>query len=151
MGHRKRLDRILIDHGLVLSRERARGLILSGKVVVDGRRIDKAGTLIHEDSAIEIIEKDIPYVSRGGLKLERGLEEFNIRLEGKIAIDVGASTGGFTDCLLKKGISKVYAVDVGYGQLAWELRNDPRVIVIERKNIRHITTSDIGERVDLAV
>ncbi len=151
MGHRKRLDRILIDRGLVLSRERARGLILSGKVVVDGRRIDKAGTLIHEDSAIEIIEKDIPYVSRGGLKLERGLEEFNIRLEGKIAIDVGASTGGFTDCLLKKGISKVYAVDVGYGQLAWELRNDPRVIVIERKNIRHITTSDIGERVDLAV
>ncbi len=151
MRHQKRLDKILIDRGLVRSREKARGLILAGKVIVDGRRIDKAGTLILEGSAIEIIEEDIPYVSRGGVKLEKGLAEFNIRLEGKNAIDVGASTGGFTDCLLKNGISRVYAVDVGYGQLAWELRNDPRVIVIERKNIRHLIPSDIGERLDLAV
>lgn len=146
---KRRLDNLLLERGIVQSRERAKGLILSGDVRVNGNPVNKAGTLIDEDAEIEIT-KDIPYVSRGGLKLEKAIKEFNINVKDKVAIDVGASTGGFTDCLLQNGTKKVYAVDVGYGQLAWKLRKDPRVVVIERKNIRYIKPSDIGEPVDIA-
>ncbi len=146
---KRRLDNLLLERGIVQSRERAKGLILSGDVRVNGNPVNKAGTLIDENAEIEIT-KDIPYVSRGGLKLEKAIKEFNINVKDKAAIDVGASTGGFTDCLIQYGAKKVYAVDVGYGQLAWKLRNDPRVVVIERKNIRYIKPSDIGEPVDIA-
>jgi len=140
---KKRLDSLLIERGIIQSRERAKGLILSGDVRVNGNPVNKAGTLIDEDAEIKLTGKDIPYVSRGGLKLEKAIKEFNINVKDKVAIDVGASTGGFTDCLLQYGVKKVYAVDVGYGQLAWKLRKDPRVVVIERKNIRYIKPSDI--------
>jgi len=139
-----------VERGIIQSRERAKGLILSGDVRVNGNPVNKAGTLIDEDAEIKLTGKDIPYVSRGGLKLEKAIKEFNINVKDKVAIDVGASTGGFTDCLLQYGVKKVYAVDVGYGQLAWKLRKDPRVVVIERKNIRYIKPSDIGEQVDIA-
>ncbi|MBI3582528.1 MAG: TlyA family RNA methyltransferase [Nitrospinae bacterium] len=140
---KKRLDSLLVERGIIQSRERAKGLILSGDVRVNGNPVNKAGTLIDEDAEIKLTGKDIPYVSRGGLKLEKAIREFNINVKDKVAIDVGASTGGFTDCLLQNGVKKVYAVDVGYGQLAWKIRKDPRVVVIERKNIRHIKPSDI--------
>ncbi len=146
---KRRLDNLLIERGIIQSRERAKGLILSGDVRVNGNPVNKAGTLIDEDAEIELTGKDIPYVSRGGLKLEKAIKEFDINLKDKVAIDVGASTGGFTDCLLQNGAKKVYAIDVGYGQLAWKLRKDPRVVVIERKNIRYIKPSDIGEPVDI--
>ena len=146
---KKRLDSLLVERGIIQSRERAKGLILSGDVRVNGNPVNKAGTLIDENAEIEIT-KDIPYVSRGGLKLEKAIKEFNINVKDKVAIDVGASTGGFTDCLIQYGAKKVYAVDVGYGQLAWKLRNDPRVVIIERKNVRYIKPSDIGEPVDIA-
>ena len=146
---KRRLDNLLLERGIVQSRERAKGLILSGDVRVNGNPVNKAGTLIDENAEIEIT-KDIPYVSRGGLKLEKAIKEFNINVKDKVAIDVGASTGGFTDCLIQYGAKKVYAVDVGYGQLAWKLRNDPRVVIIERKNVRYIKPSDIGEPVDIA-
>src|SRR3989338_3189157 len=139
---KRRLDNLLLERGIVQSRERAKGLILSGDVRVNGNPVNKVGTLIDENAEIEIT-KDIPYVSRGGLKLEKAIKEFNINVKDKAAIDVGASTGGFTDCLIQYGAKKVYAVDVGYGQLAWKLRNDPRVVIIERKNIRYIKPSDI--------
>ena len=139
-----------MERGIIQSRERAKGLILSGDVRVNGNPVNKAGTLIEETAEIELTGKDIPYVSRGGLKLEKAIKEFNINVKNKIVIDVGASTGGFTDCLLQYGVRRVYAVDVGYGQLAWKLRKDPRVVVIERKNIRYIKPSDIGEQVDIA-
>ena len=146
---KRRLDNLLLERGIVQSRERAKGLILSGDVRVNGNPVNKVGTLIDENAEIEIT-KDIPYVSRGGLKLEKAIKEFNINVKDKVAIDVGASTGGFTDCLIQYGAKKVYAVDVGYGQLAWKLRNDPRVVIIERKNVRYIKPSDIGEPVDIA-
>lgn len=139
-----------MERGIIQSRERAKGLILSGDVRVNGNPVNKAGTLIEETAEIELIGKDIPYVSRGGLKLEKAIKEFNINVKDKTVIDVGASTGGFTDCLLQYGVRRVYAVDVGYGQLAWKLRKDPRVVIIERKNIRYIKPSDIGEPVDIA-
>ncbi|OGV98909.1 MAG: RNA methyltransferase [Nitrospinae bacterium RIFCSPLOWO2_02_FULL_39_110] len=147
---KKRLDSLLVERGIIQSRERAKGLILSGDVSVNGNPVNKAGILVDEDAEIKLTGKDIPYVSRGGLKLEKAIKEFNINVKDKVAIDVGASTGGFTDCLLQYGVKKVYAVDVGYGQLAWKLRKDPRVVVIERKNIRYIKPSDIGEQVDIA-
>ena len=147
---KRRLDNLLLERGIVQSRERAKGLILSGDVRVNGNPVNKAGILVDEDAEIKLTGKDIPYVSRGGLKLEKAIKEFNINVKDKVAIDVGASTGGFTDCLLQYGVKKVYAVDVGYGQLAWKLRKDPRVVVIERKNIRYIKPSDIGEQVDIA-
>ncbi len=146
---KRRLDNLLLERGIVQSRERAKALILAGDIKVNGKPVNKSGTLIDENAEIEIT-KDIPYVSRGGLKLEKAIKEFNINVKDKAAIDVGASTGGFTDCLIQYGAKKVYAVDVGYGQLAWKLRNDPRVVVIERKNIRYIKPSDIGEPVDIA-
>ncbi len=136
---KERLDKILVSKGLVKSREMAKALIIEGKVVVDGKKMTKSGTLILETSDIYLKEGDIPYVSRGGLKLEAAINYFYIDVKNKIIMDVGSSTGGFTDCLLKKGAKKVYCIDVGYGQLAWSLRNDPKVVVMERTNIRYLT------------
>lgn len=132
-----RLDKVIVMKGLVESRERAKALIIEGKVYVNGKKITKPGFIVNSES--EILLKELsPYVSRGGLKLEGAIDYFNIAIENKIVMDVGASTGGFTDCLLQKGAKKVYCVDVGYGQLAWRLRNNPKVVVLERTNIRHI-------------
>jgi len=146
-----RLDKLLVERGLVPSRERARALILAGKVVVDDHAVDKAGAQVAADAAIRLKGEDIPYVSRGGLKLEKALDEFALEVTGRVALDVGASTGGFTDCLLQRGAARVYAVDVGYGQLAWKLREDPRVMNLERTNIRELTADRLGERPSLAV
>lgn len=146
-----RLDKLLVDRALVPSRERARALILAGKVVVGEHAVDKAGAQVAEDAPVRLKGEDIPYVSRGGLKLEKGLDHFAVDPAGRVAIDVGASTGGFTDCLLQRGATKVFAVDVGYGQLAWSLREDPRVVNLERTNIRELTAERLGERPSLAV
>ena len=148
---KERLDKLLVKRGLVLSRERARSLILAGKVIVDNHRVDKAGTQVHVDSDLRLKGDDIPYVSRGGLKLAKALHEFSVDVRDKIAIDVGASTGGFSDCLLQFGAKKVYAVDVGYGQLAWSLRKDPRITNLERSNIRHLQISQLDDIPELAV
>jgi len=145
-----RLDKLLLEKKLAPTRQKAQALIAAGQVLVDNRLADKAGTLV-EDAAVIEIKESCPYVSRGGYKLEAGLEFFSIDPTGLICIDIGASTGGFTDCLLQNGAEKVYAVDVGYGQLAWELRQDPRVVVMERTNARYLTTEDIGDLVDFAV
>ena len=147
---RRRLDVLLVERGLAQSRQRALGLILAGKVWVNGERITKAGSLLPVNCAIKIAGRDIPYVSRGGIKLEAALRSFNVDVTGLTCLDVGASTGGFTDCLLKHGAKHVTAVDVGYGQLHWKLRSDPRVKVIERTNIRHLDTGALSGRVDLA-
>lgn len=147
---KKRLDILLVDRGFVKSREKAQALILAGEVLVDGMKITKAGAQVAADAAIEVTGKDIPYVSRGGVKLEAALEAFNIDVTDLICLDVGASTGGFTDCLLKYGAQHVTAVDVGYGQLDWSLRNDPRVEVIERTNIRHLDPGALPHPVDFA-
>lgn len=147
----ERLDKLLVEKGLVQSRERAKAIILAGMVVVEDRVVDKAGTLVEHNSRIRVKGRDHSYVSRGGPKLEEALRAFQVDPAGKVAMDIGASTGGFTDCLLQKGAKKVYAVDVGYGQLAWRLRQDPRVVNLERRNIRYVKPEDIGEKVDLAV
>ncbi len=146
-----RLDLLLVERGLVESRERGRALILAGQVLVQGQKHDKAGALVPADAEIRILGEALPFVSRGGVKLEKALAEFDITVGGKTCLDVGASTGGFTDCLLQHGAGKVYAVDVGYGQMAWKLRQDPRVVVIERANIRDIDPSLIPEPIDIAV
>ena len=146
-----RLDLLLVERGLVESRERGQAIIIAGQVLVNGQKQDKSGELVPEDAEIRILGEVLPYVSRGGLKLEAALREFKVSVEGKIALDVGASTGGFTDCLLQHGCSKAYAVDVGYGQMAWKIRQDPRVIVIERTNIRAIDPSLIPEPIDIVV
>ena len=151
MKRRERLDKLLVDKGLVQSRERAKAIILAGMVMVGDRVVDKAGTLVNPESQIRVKGSDHPYVSRGGLKLEEALHGFQLDPKGKVAMDIGASTGGFTDCLLQKGAKRVYAVDVGYGQLAWRLRNDPRVVSLERKNIRYLKAQEIGQKVDLVV
>jgi len=148
---RERLDRLVVERGLADSRERARALILAGSVTVDGDPASKAGALVPENARIALREADHPYVSRGGLKLAGALESFGLNVTGFVALDAGASTGGFTDCLLQKGARKVYAVDVGYGQFAWKLRRDERVVLFERTNIRHVTGDLIKEAVDLAV
>lgn len=148
---KERLDKILVERGLVASRERARALILAGQVLVADGVVDKAGTRIFTDAEIRLKNDDIPYVSRGGLKLEKALNTFPILVDSVIALDVGASTGGFTDCLLQHGAAKVYAVDVGYGQLDWKLRSDDRVVNLERTNIRHVDVSTIPEKPVLAV
>ncbi len=148
---KERLDKLLVQRGFVASRERARALILAGKVIVDDHRVDKAGAQVMVDSELRLKGEDISYVSRGGVKLEKALQEFAVTVEGKIAIDVGASTGGFSDCLLQFGAKKVYAVDVGYGQLAWSLREDPRIVNLERCNIRHLQPSQLGDVPALAV
>jgi len=146
-----RLDRLLVERGLVESRERGQALILAGQVLVNDQKVDKAGTLVPEDAEIRITGERMPYVSRGGLKLEGALKHFNVSAEGKTALDVGASTGGFSDCLLQHGAKKVYAVDVGYGQIAWKLRQDPRVVMIERTNIRDMDPKLVPEPIDIAV
>ncbi len=148
---RLRLDRYLIERGLVESREKGQALILAGSVLVNGQKVEKAGALVPADADIRILGDQLPYVSRGGLKLEAALRHFNILVEGRTALDIGASTGGFTDCLLQRGCRKVYAVDVGYGQMAWKLRQDPRVVLIERTNIREIGPGIIHEQADIAV
>ncbi|HEC98144.1 MAG TPA: TlyA family RNA methyltransferase [Nitrospirae bacterium] len=146
---RERLDKLLIKKGLASSRERAKALILEGRVLVNTLPVDKAGTLIDERAEIVLRGEELPYASRGGLKLEGALEHFHIQLDGLVVMDVGASTGGFTDCMLQRGARKVYAVDVGYGQLSWKLRKDPRVVVLERTNIRYLTGEMVPEKVDL--
>ncbi len=148
---KERLDKLLVERGMVQSRERARALILAGKVLVADRVVDKAGTLVHSESDLRLRGEDIPFVSRGGLKLAAALEAFDLDVGGRVAIDVGASTGGFTDCLLQGGAERVYAVDVGYGQLAWTLREDPRVVNLERTNIRELRPESLPEAPDLAV
>ena len=146
-----RIDRLLVERGLVESRERAQALIVAGKILVDGQKKEKAGSLVPEEAEIRVLGGALPYVSRGGLKLEAALREFAVSVAGKAAIDVGASTGGFTDCLLQNGIRVVYAVDVGYGQMAWNIRQDPRVVTMERTNIRTLDAALIPEPVDIAV
>ena len=146
-----RVDRLLVDRGLVESRERGQALILAGQVLVNGQKQDKAGALVPEDAELRILGEVLPYVSRGGLKLAAALKEFGLSADGKVALDVGASTGGFTDCLLQHGAKKIYAVDVGYGQMAWKIRQDPRVVTIERVNIRAIEPALVPELVDIAV
>ncbi len=145
-----RLDINLVNKGLFDSREKARRAIMEGIVFVNGTREDKAGFQVCDDAEIEIKGNRLPYVSRGGLKLEKAIKEFNIDLSDKICLDIGASTGGFTDCMLQNGAKKVYSVDVGYGQLAWKLRSDDRVVVMERTNFRHVSPEDIGEMVGFA-
>lgn len=145
-----RLDKILVDKGLVQSRERAQALIMEGKAVVDGITVTKAGAMVNVDVHIELKGEDIPYVSRGGLKLEAAIKHFSISMKDKIAMDVGSSTGGFTDCMLQNGGKKVYCVDVGYGQLAWKLRQDSRVVLLERTNIRYLEKEKIPDVVDIA-
>ncbi len=148
---RERLDKLLVERGLAPSRERARALILAGQVEVGGLPADKAGAQVDPGVDIRLREPDHPYVSRGALKLEAALDEFTLDPAGAVALDVGASTGGFTDLLLRRGAARVYAIDVGYGQLAWSLRSDPRVVVLERENVRHLAADKIPEPADLAV
>jgi 23S rRNA (cytidine1920-2'-O)/16S rRNA (cytidine1409-2'-O)-methyltransferase len=149
MGKRERLDKILVERRLVTSREEGRGRILAGEVWVNDRPVTKAGTLFDESVAIRV-KSALLYVSRGGNKLEKALREFSVEVAGKVGLDVGASTGGFTHCLLKHGAKKVYAVDVGYGQLDWKLRNDPRVLVLEKTNIRYLNVSSLPAPADFA-
>jgi 23S rRNA (cytidine1920-2'-O)/16S rRNA (cytidine1409-2'-O)-methyltransferase len=147
---RQRIDELLVERGLADSREKARALVLSGAVLVDGRKIDKAGHPVSQEARVEVTAR-LPYVSRGGVKLAHALNYFRIDVQGSICLDIGASTGGFTDCLLQAGAGRVYAVDTGAGQIDWRLRNDPRVILRERLNARYLEPSHIGEPVDLAV
>jgi len=148
--HKERLDKLLHTKGLAQSREQAKRLILAGLVIVNEQKVDKVGTVVAEDAEIRILRQEHPYVGRGGVKLEKALQAFQIDPTGKIAIDIGASTGGFTDCLLQHGAQKVYAVDVGYGQLAWKLVTDPRVISLERTNARYLSPDNFPEQMDLA-
>jgi 23S rRNA (cytidine1920-2'-O)/16S rRNA (cytidine1409-2'-O)-methyltransferase len=148
---KERIDKILVERGLAQSRERARALIMAGLVVVNDHAVDKAGQLVPLAAEIRLKGEDIPYVSRGGLKLAKALDEFNLDVSGLIALDVGASTGGFTDCLLQRGAKMVVAVDVGYGQLAWKLRQDERVVNLEKTNIRYLEPDRLPVVPDLAV
>jgi 23S rRNA (cytidine1920-2'-O)/16S rRNA (cytidine1409-2'-O)-methyltransferase len=150
MKHRQRLDLILVERGLVDSREKGQALILAGEVMVDGQKVDKPGHAVAPDSKIELAEQP-RYVGRGGLKLEAALDHFSIPVAGKLCLDIGSSTGGFTDCLLQRGAARVYAIDVGTGQLDWKLRNDPRVIVHEQLNARYLSGNQVPEPIDLAV
>ena len=141
---------MLVERGLVASREEGRSRILAGEVLVDDRPAAKAGSLVDSEASIRLRGKSLPYVSRGGTKLEKALQEFQVEVRDKVVLDVGASTGGFTDCLLAHGARRVYAVDVGYGQLDWKLRNDPRVVVLEKKNIRYLEAQELPEAPGLA-
>ncbi len=147
---KERLDVLLVNKGLAESREKAKAIIMSGIVYVDGDKEDKAGTTFEETALIEVRGSTLRYVSRGGLKLEKAMTHFGVTLEGKICMDVGSSTGGFTDCMLQNGAVKVYAVDVGHGQLAWKLRNDPRVVCMEKTNIRYVTPEDIQDKIQFS-
>ena len=143
---KKRLDMMLVERALAPSREKAKAYIMAGQVYVDGQKEDKAGSMFAETVKVEVRGNTLPYVSRGGLKLEKAMNEFDVSLEGKVCMDVGASTGGFTDCMLQNGGVKVYSIDVGYGQLDWKLRNDPRVVCMEKTNIRYVVPEDIQEK-----
>ncbi len=145
-----RLDVYLFEHNFAESREKARSIIMSGNVYVNNQKADKAGFAVNDTDAVEVRGKQNPYVSRGGLKLDKAMKVFNITLENKVCMDIGASTGGFTDCMLQNGATKVFSVDVGYGQLAWKLRCDERVVNMERTNIRNVTEEQIGEKLDFA-
>ena len=147
---KERLDVLLVKRNLVESREKAKAIIMSGNVFVEGEREDKAGTTFSDEVQIEIKGHTLPYVSRGGLKLEKAVANFDVDLEGKVCTDVGSSTGGFTDCMLQNGAKKVFAIDVGRGQLAWKLRQDDRVSCMEKTNIRYVTPEDLGERIDFS-
>ena len=147
---KQRLDIYLVENGLVSGRDLAKSLIMAGKVYVNNQKADKAGDQVSEKDKVEVRGETLKYVSRGGLKLEKAMQVFPIELDNKVAMDIGASTGGFTDCMLQNGAKKVFAVDVGYGQLAWKLRCDERVVNMERTNIRYVTLSDIGEGLDFA-
>jgi len=149
MVRKERLDKLLLEQGIASTREKARALIMAGKVAVEGRVIDKPGTKIELDATIQLKGDTFPYVSRGGEKLEGALKAFGIDPNGLVVMDVGASTGGFTDCILQKGAGKVYAVDVGYGQLAWKLQKDPRVVNLERRNVRYLRREEVEEEIDL--
>jgi 23S rRNA (cytidine1920-2'-O)/16S rRNA (cytidine1409-2'-O)-methyltransferase len=151
MAERLRLDVLLVEKGLARSRQRAAALILAGKVRVEGRQASKAGERVAPEVRVEILDSDDIYVSRGGFKLASALDGFSMQVAELVAMDVGASTGGFTDCLLQRGAVRVYAIDVGYGQLAWHIRQDSRVVVLERCNVRYLTREQVPEVVDLAV
>ena len=150
MSNKTRLDVLLTERGLLDSRQKAQATIMSGIVFVNGQRVDKVGTAVANDAQIEIRGATLQYVSRGGLKLEKAMQTFPLDLHDKICADIGASTGGFTDCMLQNGAKKVYAVDVGYGQLDWKLRNDPRVVCLERTNARYLTHEEIPDELDFA-
>ena len=147
---KERLDVLLVSRGLAESREKAKAIIMSGNVYVDGQKEDKAGTSFNDKVNIEVRGNTLKYVSRGGLKLEKAMANFDVTLEGKICMDVGSSTGGFTDCMLQNGAVRVYAVDVGHGQLAWKLRNDERVVCMEKTNIRYVTPDDIPDKIQFS-
>ncbi|MDU6878462.1 TlyA family RNA methyltransferase [Clostridium tepidum] len=147
---KERLDLLLVQKGIFQSRERAKASIMAGEIFVDGNRVDKCGAKIKESSNIEFRGEKLPYVSRGGLKLEKSIKNFKIDLNEKVCLDIGASTGGFTDCMLQNGAKKVFSIDVGYGQFAWKLRVDPRVVCMERTNVRYVTSEDLGEKADFA-
>ena len=151
MKIKKRLDVLLVERLYADSRTKAQAIIMSGNVYVNGQKADKPGTSFEETVEIEVRGAVCPYVSRGGLKLEKALRDFGVKPEGYVCSDSGASTGGFTDCLLQQGAKKVFAIDVGYGQLAWKIRSDERVVVMERTNIRHVTQEQLGEPLDLSV
>ena len=147
---KERLDVLLVKRGLAASREKAKAVIMAGSVFVDNQKEDKAGTMFPDTVQIEVRGNTLKYVSRGGLKLEKAMTHFGLSLEGCVCMDVGSSTGGFTDCMLQNGAVKVYAIDVGHGQLDWKLRNDPRVVCMEKTNIRYVTPEDIGEKADFS-
>lgn len=151
MKIKKRLDVLLTEQGYAETRSKAQAIIMSGLVYVDGQKADKPGIAYEETVSLEVRGAVCPYVSRGGLKLEKALRDFGVKPEGFVCSDSGASTGGFTDCLLQQGASKVFAIDVGYGQLDWKIRSDPRVVVMERTNIRYVTPEQLGEPLDLSV
>ncbi|WP_077609428.1 TlyA family RNA methyltransferase [Clostridium sp. Marseille-P2415] len=147
---KERLDVLLVKQGLAESREKAKAIIMAGIVYVNGEKEDKAGTAFEETAKLEVRGSTLKYVSRGGLKLEKAMTHFDVTLDGRICMDVGSSTGGFTDCMLQNGAVRVYAVDVGHGQLAWKLRNDERVVCMEKTNIRYVTPEDIGDRIEFS-
>ncbi len=147
---KERLDVLLVQQGLATSRELAKAYIMAGNVYVDGQKEDKAGTKVAVNASLEVKGNQMKYVSRGGYKLEKAVDEFGISLDGKICLDIGASTGGFTDCMLQNGASKVYAIDVGYGQFAWKLRNDERVVCLEKTNVRYVTHEQVPDEGDFA-
>ena len=151
MSNKTRLDVLLVEQGLQESRQKAQATIMAGIVYVNNQKVDKPGTAVPNDAHIEVRGKTLRYVSRGGLKLEKALRDFGVKPEGYVCSDSGASTGGFTDCLLQQGAKKVFAIDVGYGQLDWKIRSDPRVVVMEKTNIRYVTPEQLGEPLDLSV
>ena len=147
---KERLDMMLVSRGLAASREKAKAIIMSGIVYVDGQKEDKAGSMFEETAQVEVRGATLKYVSRGGLKLEKAMKNFGVTLKDKVCMDVGASTGGFTDCMLQNGAVKVYSIDVGYGQLDWKLRQDERVVCMEKTNIRYVVPEDLGEPIDFS-